>query len=234
VIPRTAAATAHGRFTATRLAWLASFFVTVALIALLGFVRSAQATPLLPSGPGAPSALLPFPEIEQLDDEAEETEEAEEEGEEELAEQWAECEELEEGEEQEACEEELEEQEEEEALEECTLSETESTVVANSAENTIHVAVHYRTYEPGTVAVQYRLRGGKGSLKLDRKTGHFSRRGVFRDTRHLAEAQMTKVLAAHQFTVEFHAVGAPDHCDGLFDEELRVKHSGGASRLWSD
>lgn len=225
-------ATHEGRFTSVRLAWFASFTVTIALIALLGLARAAQAAPLLSGGPAAPSMALDLPEVEELDDEGEE--EAEEEGDDELEEAWAECEELEEGEEQEACEEELEELEEQEALEECTLSETKSTATLNATTDTLQVSVRYRTYEPGKVAVDYRLKGGKGSLKLGRKTSHFARKGVFHDTRHLSQGEMTKVLAAHQFTVEMEAVGAPDHCEGLFDERLNVRHSGGKGRVWAD
>lgn len=225
-------ANAAGRPASLRLAWLASFAVTIALIALLGLARAAQAAPPFPGGPSAPTMMLPLPEAEELEDELEE--EAEEEAGDELEEEWAECEELEEGEEQAACEAEVEEREEQEALEACTLSETNSTVVANAADNTLQVAVHYRTYEPGKVAVDYELRGAKGSLKLGRKTSHFSRKGVFHDTRHLSQGEMTRVLAAHQFTVELEAVGAPDHCAGLFDERLGVKHSGSNGRVWDD
>jgi cobalamin biosynthesis protein CobT len=175
----------------------------------------------------------PFPEVEEIDDEGEEEGE-EEETAEELEEEWAECEELEGGEEQEACEEEIEELEEQEELEECTLSETDSTVVASAATDTLRVAVRYRAYEAGKVGVQYQLHGGKGSLKLDRRTDRFGRHGVFHDVRHLSEAQMTKVLAAHQLTVEMRAAGSPSFCEGLFDERLSVRHSGDSARVWAD
>lgn len=229
-----ARAAAETRTPSHRFAWLLSFAVTAALLALLMVVRTAQAAPVLPSGPSAPGAALALPDSEELSDEAEGEEEAEEEGDDELEEAWAECEELEEGEEQEACEAEVEEQEEQEALEECTLSETHSTVVVNTSSDTLQVTVHYRSYEPGKVGVDYKLKGGKGALELSRKTSHFSRKGVFHDIRHLSQSQMTRVLAAHQFTVELEAVGAPNFCEGLFDEDLNAHHHGGSDRVWSD
>jgi hypothetical protein len=227
-------APAENRTPSHRFAWLLSFAVTAALVVLLMVVRTAQAAPVMPGGPSLPSASFSLPNSEELADESEGEEEAEEEGDDELEEAWAECEELEEGEEQEACETELEEEEEQEALEECTLSETSSTVVANTSNDMLQVTVHYRAYEPGKVGVDYKLKGGKGALKLSRKTSHFSRKGVFHDTRHLSSSQMTKVLAAHQFTVEIEAVDAPGFCEGMFDEDLNARRHGGSGRVWSD
>jgi hypothetical protein len=209
---------------AARLAWLLSFAVAVALLALFGLARSAQAM-TAPAGPTGPSLSL------ASSWEEEEGEEAEEEGEEDdLEEAWAECEELEEGEEQRACEEEVEEAEELEELEECTLSEADATVSANPATDTVRLAVRYETYEPGRVTVHPRVRGGKGIFDFGRTTHRFGRSGVYRETTHLSDAKMAKVLAAKQFTVGLQAPGSPDVCDGLFDQQLR-RH-GGSSPVW--
>lgn len=206
-----------------RIAWIVS--LALALIALLGFVRSAQAMPLSP-GPAGPTVALAH-----WEDEAEEAEEAEDEEIEagELEEGWAECEELEAGEEEEACEEEVEEAEELEELEECTLSEAEGTVTASAATNTVRVSVRYETYEPGPVTVHPRLRGRKGRLDLGRTTKRFSQAGVYREASHLNDAQMAKVLAAKQFTIGLRAPGSPSICTGLFDQDLR-RH--GARLTW--
>lgn len=224
----TRTATSHSRAVGARFAWLASCAVAIALVVLLGAVRSAQAAPLPPAGPSGPGPSLLLPEAGELaSEEVEETAEGE------VEEEWAECEELEEGGEREACEEEVEEQEELEEIEECTVSEADSTVSADAADDTLRVVVHYRTYAPGRVAVDYQVRGGRGSLTLDPRTSLFGRRGVFHDTRHLSQAQMEKVLAAHQFTVELEPVGAPDQCQGRFDERLSAKRDGRAERIWS-
>lgn len=210
----------------SRLGWILTVALAVALLAMLGIARSAQAM----SAPSAPSG--PAIGLTPLDDESE-GEEAEEEGEEDdLEEAWAECEAMEEGEEQEACEEEVEDQEEQEELEECTLSEAEGTVFANPASDTVRLAVHYETFEPGRVTVHPHLHGSKGSLDFGRTTKHFGNAGVYRETTHLSPAEMDKVLAAKRFTIELDAPGSPEVCDGLFDQDLRVRHAGGASRVW--
>ncbi|HEX2391644.1 MAG TPA: hypothetical protein VHI77_01865 [Solirubrobacterales bacterium] len=208
---------------------LIAFVLTVALVALLGFVRGAQAAPL-GGGPLLPSLRAPAAEVEELDGEEESEEEEageEEEGDRALEEALAECEEVEGDDQREACEEEVEEQE---AREECGLSEAASTASADPASGTLHVVVHYRAYSPGKVSVGYSLRGGKGSLNIGPKTERFARKGVFHDAVRLGKGQMAKVLAARQLTIELQALDAPDHCEGLFDQHVDIKRNDRSSR----
>jgi hypothetical protein len=207
---------------------LLAFTLTVALVALLGFVRGAQAAPL-DDGPLVPLLSAPDAEVEERDEEeGGEEEEGDDDG---LEGAWAECEEVEDDNKREACEEEVEERE---AREECGLRETASTATADPGSGTLHLVVRYRTYSPAKVSVGYSLRDGRGSLNLGRKTERFARKGVFHDTVHLGKAQMAKVLAARQLTIALEAIDAPDRCEGLFDEHLGVKHSSPSGRVWSD
>lgn len=206
----------HGP-TAIRIGWWVSFVATLALILGLGLAKSAQAF-TFPATPGAiPSALLPDPE------------EAEEESEEDEGWEYEECE----AEEEEVvCEEE--ELEEEATPPECLLSSAVATVSASPARDRVRLSVRYTARAPATVTVGVRLRGGKGALKLSVDQKRFKRAGVFRQTERLSEAQMKKVVAAKDFTVELAAVNTPRYCHRYFDRHLTVKRASGAGLTWSE
>ncbi len=205
-----------------RLAWLLSFVITIALIVLLGAVRSAEAMTL--PAPGSPAAGITLAPWEEEEGEFEEKEEEFEiEGEEEFeGEAEGEGEEAE-GEGEAGV----------DAAEGCLLRSAGATVTAVPARNRVRLAVHYTTFYPAIVAFDYRLRGGLGSFKLGADTERFSRRGVLRHTDELNDAQMRKAMAAKEFTVHLHAVNTPRSCQRDFDRHLTRRHGGPSRRVWS-
>jgi hypothetical protein len=202
-----------------RLAWWASFFATIALIAILGLARSAQAITLPAADPGnAASTLLAF------DDEAEDAEEDEEE--------FNECESEDEAEEEE-CEAELE-AEEAETPRECVLSSVSATVSAATTSNKIRLAIQYTAYSPGAVKVSYFLRGSKGPLSLGVDRDRLAKKGVLRDIDTLHGRQMSKALAARDFTIQLRPADAPRYCNDLLDRHLTIRHNASGRLTWSD
>lgn len=209
----------HGP-TAVRIGWWVSFVATLALVFALGLAKSAQATTLPDPSGAIPSVVLPDPE-EEADEVAEEEDEGWE---------YEECEVGEDEEEVECEEEELEEA----TPPECLLSSAVATVSASPARDTVRLSVRYTARASATVTVGFRLRGSKGALKLGADQKRFKRAGVFRQTERLSEAQMKKVLAAKDFTVELAAVNTPRYCHRYFDRHLTVKRASGAGLTWSE
>jgi hypothetical protein len=200
------------------LAWTASFLATLTLVAILAMAKSAQAF-TVPAAPGitAIAAAAP-PADEEAEDEAEASE-----GEE------PEAEECEVGEEEE-CEDEAG----PEAPQECLLSSAEATIDASTDRAKVRLLVRYTTSTPTAVAVEYGLHGAKGSLYLGSEKKHFGRQGVLHLTRRLSEAQMTKVVAAKEFTVRFHVLAAPGFCHPFFDRRLDVRRTTPSGLAWSE
>jgi hypothetical protein len=205
-----------------RLAWLASFFATIALIAILGMARSAQALPVpVPAIPGAPTAPVVAIEDEEECESDAECEEEEFEAEE--------CEELEE------CEEEGAGAGGAEAPAECRLRSASATVSADPAHNKLRLSLRYSTFSPTSVAVSYFLRGSRGPLSLGGDKKHFAKEGTLHETESLPEPQMAKVLAAKDFTVQLRPTDAPRLCNHLLDRHLTIRHAaGGGDLTWSD
>lgn len=203
---------------APKIAWWASFLATLALLAALGFARSAQAL-TVDGGPAAVAIVSP-PDPEA---EAEDAGEVGEEGSED-----EECETDEEGEEEcgeigDAA----------EALSECVLSSADATVSA-SPNGRLQLTIRYTASAPATVGVAFWLRGSKGPLSLDGKRERFSRKGVFRQTENLTDAQRIKAMAAKDFTVQLRPAGAPRYCRAFFDRHLTARHAAHGGLTWSD
>jgi hypothetical protein len=208
-----------------RIAWMGAFFATVALIAILGLARSAQAM-TVPVGAPTLSAVSFVP--------TEEDEEEEFEGEEE----WtaaAECEENAESEdEEEECEAIAEEEAEAEAPRECVLSSASATVTTATNSDKVRLAIRYTAYSPGAIQVFYFLRGKNGPLSLGSDRSHLGTHGVIRDTDTLTTAQIPKALAARDFTIQLRPAHAPRYCDNLLDRHLTVRHNTAGRLTWSD
>jgi hypothetical protein len=209
---------------AIRFAWWASFLATLVLIAALGIARSAQAQALPVAGAGGspPALAVTGDETESEEEESEE---------EELEAEECEASEAEEGPEEEC---EAEAGAASKASRECVLASASAIVSATTASNTVRLAVHYTAFSSGTVDVTYWLRGSKGPLSLGRDHDHLGKKGVLRQTEKLSEAQMTRALAARNFTVELRPAHAPRSCNSLLDRHLTVRHSAAGHLTWSD
>lgn len=202
----------HGVHSA-RFAWWAAFLATLALIAILGFARSAQALTVA-SGGETVAAVAPFGE--EADDEAETSEDEE-----------FETEECEAGEE-----EECEEEDDAEVPEECLLDSAKATVFASPGQDKVRLQVRYTTSSPTAVAVDYGLHGAKGSLYLGGEKKHFASEGVLRLTKSLSANQMSKVMAARDFTVRLRPPGAPHYCQPFFDRQLDLRRATPSGLTW--
>jgi hypothetical protein len=202
--------------------------VFVAVLGAMGSARGAAAQEVPAAASAAPAAPeFDFDEEELLD--ADLGEEAEGEGEE-----ADECEFDDEARE-EACEEELEEREMEELeAEECRLEAAEATVAAVPGRNQVRLTVRYKTFEASTVAIDLDLRGGKGSLDLGSDTARLGRSGTLHTTETLTDPQMTRALAAREFTVGIYAINTPDSCRDDFQRHLTARRGAGAGLQWSD
>jgi hypothetical protein len=207
--------TANDEARLTRLVWLASFAVPVAVFLLL--FCAAQPAHSLTIQPPLPGGGTPI--------EVEETEEAEEELEE--------CGEFEE--EDEEVEEECEELEEEESPfppEECVLQTARARVFAYTSHDKVRLVISYTSVSPAEVIVDYRLKGAKGSLKLGEARQRFSKQGLFRLSESLSKAEMSKVRSAKEFTVEMEIPGTPHYCHRFYDRHLTIKHSVHNQLVW--
>ena len=208
---RRPALTASDEGTAARFAWAAAFFVTIALIAILGMARSAQALTLATTTGAGTAALLPPPTDREIEEEVEAGE----------AEEELEVEECE------GCEADTE-------SEACLLSSASATVSASTASNKVRLVVRYTTFVPAVVGVDYWLRGSRGPLTLGKAMKRLEPAGVLRLTESLSDEQMAKVLAARDFTVKLRPVNAPSYCDRRFDKHLTIRRSAPGGLTWSD
>jgi len=199
--------TSRFRATLTTVAWA---LLAIALLAALLFARQAQAAAV-----GAQAPIVSPLE----DDEFEAEEESEEEGDEEV-----------------------EDEEEDEEVgsvgplllpPECLLHTAEAQVAASASHGTVRLTIHYTSYAPSDIAVDYWLKGGKGSLQLGETKRHFGRQGVFRAEEHLSDRAMSKVLAARVFTVQLGIGGAPSFCDRYSTQRLTTKHAASGHATWS-
>ncbi len=204
---------------AARAAWLAAFVTTVVLLALLGFVRSAEASTLAgaetPAGPAETEEEFLFGE----GGEAEEEDELEA------------CSEIADEEAAEACAAKVEERE---IFEVCNLSSAEATVAARPSHDRIRLAIHYRALSPATVRIGVRFHGGKGSGNLGQSTAHLSQNGTFKESIRLGDTLMARALAAREFTVTLRISGTPSRCTSEFDQALSSRHAVGKGLVWSD
>jgi len=214
---RKPALTSHG-VPATRVAWWASFAATLALVAILGLAKSAQAQTAAAVGAAQTSLASASALDEELDidgeAEASEGEEVE----------FEECE----GDDAEECEDEAG----PEAPAECLLSNAQATVFAIANHDKVRLQVQYTTSSPTAVAVSYGLHGSKGSLYLGEDKKQFARQGALRLTTSLTEAQMAKVMAAKAFTVQLRVPAAPHYCQSLFDRQLDVREATPTGLTW--
>jgi hypothetical protein len=194
----------------TRLTTLAWCLLAISLLAALLFVRQAEALTVPTQAP----ASVP-PESEEI--EAEEESEDEEEGDESEAEE-----------------------DEDPGTAgpillppECLLHTAEAHVAASATPGVVRLTIHYTSYAPTTVSVNYWLKGSKGSLQLGETKRHFSRRGVFREDAHLSERAMGKVLAARTFIVQLGIPAAPSDCEKDSTQRLTSKQVAAGRATWS-
>lgn len=100
-----------------------------------------------------------------------------------------------------------------EEAEECLLVSANASFTAAPGAGQVRLTVHYRAFEPTAVAVDARLHGAKGGVRLGSERVRFHRAGVYREVFNLGSKQMAKAVAAKDLEVELHAVGTPADCE---------------------
>lgn len=116
---------------------------------------------------------------------------------------------------------------------ECLLRTAAPSVVVLLDHESLSLTLRYTTTSPTKVAVEYWLRGAKGTLELDSDIRHFGKQGVLHLSRHLDEREMAKVRAARAFVVNLDVSDAPSSCNRFLTLHLTAKHSTGARATWS-
>lgn len=116
---------------------------------------------------------------------------------------------------------------------ECLLHTAEANVAASASRRDVRLTIHYTSYVPTSVNVDYWLKGGKGSLQLGETKRHFARQGVFHEDAHLSDHAMSKVLAARAFIVQLDVPAAPSFCARYSTQRLTTKHVAGGHATWS-
>lgn len=117
---------------------------------------------------------------------------------------------------------------------ECLLRTAAPTVVAQFGNGSLRLDIHYTARTPTRVAVDYWLKGGKGSLQLGPATRRFDRQGTLHVTSHLDERELAKVRAARVFIVDLDVPNTPSSCEQYLTLRLDardVQHSRGT---WSE
>ena len=104
------------------------------------------------------------------------------------------------------------EEREEAEAEACVLEDATAKVSANPGNGSVALVIRYEANAPAAVALDARLRGGKGSVHLGAGHARFRRAGTFRETFVLGEKRMERVLAAREFEVKLQAVNTPRYC----------------------
>lgn len=135
--------------------------------------------------------------------------------------------------EEEGCEE-LEEAEERDAAEECIVEDARAKLIPRPGKGTIELVIRYRSFSPAAVAIEARLRGSRGRLRLGADRTRFRRSGVFRDRFRLGEGRMKRALAARRFQIELQPVNTPRYCrlnlEGAPRRAKRSLRAGGRGR----
>jgi hypothetical protein len=201
---------------AVRFASGVAFVATIALVAILGLARSAQA--LIPplAVPPAPSLAAPSAPIDDGEEEEAGTSEDEELG-------FEECEDPEE------CEEDGDNPE---APPECLLNSAEATVFAAANHDLVRLQVRYTATSSIRVAFEFGLHGSRGSLYLGGNSRQLSEHGVLHFSTGLTDTQMQRVLAARAFTVRMRVPAAPRYCQSLFERQLDVRRALPSGLAW--
>jgi hypothetical protein len=188
----------------TRLAWLVSIAAPVVLIALLCLAKAATS--------GAAELPVPEPVGETLpEDECIEWEE-----------EVIECEPA----------------EEEPAEpggvppEECILRSARARVLSYATRNRLRLVVHYSTVAPTRAYLDFRMRGGAGSMSLGVVRRHLGLSGVLRLNERLGEAQMERAREASDYVLTLDIPAAPGYCESYFTRRLALRRSLRGRTVW--
>lgn len=115
----------------------------------------------------------------------------------------------------------------------CILRSAEPGVTVQFSRGDVRLTLRYEAEEPTRAAVDYWLKGSKGSLQLGSTAQHLGEHGVIRLNSHLSEREMAKVHAARAFLVNIDLPHAPSYCGRYLTLRLTAKHQLAKRETWS-
>jgi hypothetical protein len=116
--------------------------------------------------------------------------------------------------------------------EECLMRTARARLFTYSSQNRIRLVIRYTAFAPADVYVDYKLSGGKGSLKLGTAHQHFAKSGLLRVNQHLSDGEMDKVRAAKRFTVLMNVPQAPRYCRRYDTRHLTIRRTVHSQVVW--
>jgi len=116
--------------------------------------------------------------------------------------------------------------------EECLMRTARARLFTYSSQNRIRLVIRYTAFAPADVYVDYKLSGGRGSLKLGTAHQHFAKSGLLRVNQHLSDGEMDKVRAARRFTVVMNVPQAPGYCSRYDTRHLTIRRTVHHQAVW--
>ncbi len=114
----------------------------------------------------------------------------------------------------------------------CILRVARARVFVFTAHDKVRLVIHYTSYRPATVAVDYKESGSRGGLELGSASAGFKKTGVFRLSERLDKAEMTKVRAAKNFDVQFRIPRTPGSCKRFYTKTLTIPKQISNQTVW--
>ena len=114
----------------------------------------------------------------------------------------------------------------------CVLRVARARVFVFTGHDKVRLVIHYTSYHPAKVTVDYTLDGSKSGLNLGSATTVFKKKGVFRLAESLDRVEMTKVRAAKSFAVQFRIPGTPGSCNRFYTKSLTIPQQISNQTVW--
>jgi hypothetical protein len=114
----------------------------------------------------------------------------------------------------------------------CVLRVARARVFVYTKKDKARLVIHYTSWRPARVTVDYGLSGSKGSLKLGAAAAGFSKAGVFRLPEPLEAAAIAKVRAAKSFKVRFRIPKTPGSCARFYTKRLTIPRRISGQTVW--
>lgn len=116
--------------------------------------------------------------------------------------------------------------------EECLMRTARARLFTYSSQNRVRLVIRYTAFAPADVYVEFKLSGGKGSLKLGTVHQRFAKSGLLRVNERLGDGAMDKVRAAKRFTVVMTIPSAPRYCHHYDTRHLTIRHTIHGQVVW--
>ena len=114
----------------------------------------------------------------------------------------------------------------------CILRVARARVFVFTAHDKVRLVIHYTSYRPAKVTVDYKESGSKGGLELGSAASTFKKTGVFRLVERLDKGEMSKVRAAKEFEVQFRIPGTPGSCKRFYTKSLTIPQQISNQTVW--